>query len=60
MSYFSTFKLRDNIYQFKDKMGVLATLIIGEEKALLFDTGYGIGNLKEEIKKIYQLIYLLS
>lgn len=52
MSYFSTFKLRENIYQFKDKMGVLATLIIGEEKALLVDTCYGIANLKEHIETI--------
>ena len=52
MSYFSTFKLRENIYQFKDRMGVLATLIIGEEKALLVDTCYGIANLKEHVETI--------
>lgn len=52
MSYFQTFKLRNNIYQFKDKMGVLSTLIIGDEKALLVDTCYGISNLKDHIRTI--------
>lgn len=52
MSYFQTYKLRENIYQFKDKMGVLATLIIGSNKALLIDTCYGIANLNHHIKTI--------
>ncbi len=52
MSYFTTFKLKENIYQFKDKMGVLATLVIGCDKALLVDTCYGLANLKEHIKTI--------
>lgn len=52
MSYFETFKYNDNLYQLKDALGVLVTLVIGEDKALLFDTGYGIGNLKEEINTI--------
>ena len=52
MSYFTVTKINENIYQFNDKLSVLSTLIIGEEKALLFDTAYGIGNLKEEVKQI--------
>ena len=52
MSYFTTFKIKDNIYQFKDKLGVLTTLIIGDDKALLVDTAYGIGDLKEHISSI--------
>ncbi len=31
---------------------VISYLIVGEEKALLFDTGLGIKNIKNEIKKI--------
>ena len=52
MNYFTVFKYDDNLYQIKDALGVLSTLVIGENKALLFDTGYGIGNIKEEVEKI--------
>ena len=52
MSYFTVTKYNDNLYQIKDSLGVLATLVIGKEKALLLDTCYGIGNLKEEVEKI--------
>ena len=52
MSYFGIQKYNDSLYQFKDPLGVLSTLIIGKEKALLFDTCYGIGNLKEEVERI--------
>ena len=52
MSYFTVYKYNDNLYQIKDALGVLATLVIGEEKALLLDTCYGIGNLKKEVEKI--------
>lgn len=52
MNYFTTFKLKDNIYQFKDKLGVLTTLIIGKKYAMLIDTAYGIGDLKEHISTI--------
>lgn len=55
MSYFSVTKYNDNLYQIKDSLGVLSTLVIGEKKALLLDTCYGIGNLKEEVEKITKL-----
>ena len=52
MGYFDVTKYNDNLYQFKDKLGVLVTLVIGTEKALVLDTAYGIGNLKKEIREI--------
>lgn len=52
MSYFQTFKINQSLYQIKDAMGVLTTLIIGTNKALLIDTGYGIGDLSQHIKGI--------
>ena len=55
MSYFTITKINDSIYQFNDKMSVLSTLVIGTKKVLLFDTTYGIGNLKEEVEKITKL-----
>lgn len=55
MSYFKVFKLRENLYQYKDALGSLCTVLIGKEKALVLDTCYGIGNLYEEIRKITDL-----
>ncbi len=55
MEYFTIFKYNESLYQIKDALGVLSTLVIGKEKALLFDTGYGIGNLKDEVLKITKL-----
>ena len=52
MNYFEVVKYDDSLYQIKDKLGVLSTLIIGEKKAILFDTGYGIGDLNSEVRKI--------
>lgn len=52
MSYFKIHKYNENLYQLQDALGVLVTLVIGKEKALLFDTGYGIGDLKKEVELI--------
>lgn len=52
MSYFQTFKINNHIYQIKDAMGVLSTLIVGKDFALLIDTGYGLYNLKQYIETI--------
>lgn len=52
MDYFTIKKYNDNLYQIKDKLGVLSTLVIGKDKALLLDTAYGICSLKEEVRKI--------
>lgn len=52
MSYFTIHKYNDNLYQIKDALGVLTTLVIGSKKALLLDTGYGIGDLKQEVLNI--------
>lgn len=54
-NYFTTFKINDHIYQIKEKMGVLMTLVIGKEKALLIDTGYGLYNIREYISQITNL-----
>ena len=51
MSYFKEIKINDYIYQFKDALGSLITLVIGESKALVFDTGYGLGDLYHLVRK---------
>ena len=40
------------VYQIKDPLDVLMYLIVGSEKALLFDTGYGVIDLPALIKTI--------
>ena len=52
MNYFNVTKYDDSLYQIQDKLGVLSTLVIGSKKAILFDTGYGFGDLKGEVEKL--------
>jgi len=55
MGYFTVQQINDHIYQFKDALGSLIDLVIGKEKALVVDTGYGIGDLRSEISKYTNL-----
>lgn len=55
MSYFKVFKIEDYLYQFKDALGSLSTLLIGKDAALVLDTCYGIGDLYQEIRNITNL-----
>lgn len=55
MAYFTNYKINDHIYQIKDPMGVLTTLIIGKQKCLLIDTAYGIGDLKSHLQTLTNL-----
>jgi len=48
----SVIEIKPGVYQIKDPLDVLFYLIVGEEKALLFDTGYGIVDIPAIIKKI--------
>lgn len=54
-NYFTKYQINDHIYQLKDPMGVLTTLIIGQKCAMLIDTAYGIGDLKTTIEEITSL-----
>jgi len=45
-------KLDSGVYQIKDPLDVLFYLIVGKEKALLFDTGYGIIDIPALINSI--------
>ena len=55
MNYFIDIKINEHIYQIKDRMGVLMTLIIGTNRAMLIDTGYGIYNILEHVKTLTTL-----
>lgn len=55
--YFQVFKFRDNLYGlYSDNLGGVADqwvyLLVGSEKAMVIDTGYGVGNLKGLIREI--------
>lgn len=54
MSYI-VHQLKPNVHHLADSLGVFATLIVGEQKALLFDTGYGIDHLDAAIAQITSL-----
>ncbi len=48
-------ELRKNIYHIDSEEQVAMDLFVGSQKALLFDTGYGYGHLKEVVKKMTAL-----
>ena len=52
LQYFEVKEKKPWLYSIKDKMEVYCWLIVGEDEALLFDTGYGIGDLPGEVRKI--------
>jgi len=45
-------EIDSGVYQIKDPLDVLFYLVVGKEKALLFDTGYGIVDIPALIKTI--------
>jgi len=52
MDYYKVNKLYPWLYSIKDPQNVFCYLVVGNERALLFDTVYGIGNLPKTIKEI--------
>lgn len=48
-------QMMDNIWMLTDRMGMHMTLLVGKEKALLVDTGYGFDALPEAVKEITDL-----
>ncbi len=50
--YYKINQVNEHSYRFSDKMGVYFDLFVGESKALLFDTGYGFGNIRNAVGQI--------
>lgn len=50
--YYEITELLPGIFRIGSPEGVFMDLFVGEETALLFDTGYGYGNLKDTVKKV--------
>jgi glyoxylase-like metal-dependent hydrolase (beta-lactamase superfamily II) len=52
MSYYEVKRIESWLYSFHDPLLSYCYLVVGNEKALLYDTAYGIGDLKGEVRKI--------
>ena len=59
MSYFTICKYDNDLYQIKDALGSLISIIIGDNKALVLDTGYGLEKIYSEVRKITNLPLLV-
>ena len=59
MAYYTIYKYDEELYQIGDALGSLISIIIGKDKALVLDTGYGIGKIYEEVRKITSLPLLV-
>ncbi|GHT77559.1 MBL fold metallo-hydrolase [Spirochaetia bacterium] len=55
MDYFTSQKISPSITRIKDVTGVLMYLAEGDKKAILIDTGTGLGSLKEYVKSLTSL-----
>lgn len=53
--YYNIKKVMNGVYHISDPNKICCSLIVGSKKALLFDTGYGIGDLKQVVKSITDL-----
>ena len=52
MSFYRTIDMGDGVYRITSAEAVCMELLVGEDRALLFDTGWGLGNLKETVRQI--------
>lgn len=53
------YKILDNVYILEEKTGCCSNLVVGKEKALVFDTGTGLENMYETIRRITDLELLV-
>ncbi len=59
--YFTVTEAGKNRYRIYDPLGVHMELFVGSEKALLLDTGYGIGDLRQVVRTITDLpLYIVN
>lgn len=50
--FYQTIRLKENVYRISSIENVFCYLLVGRDKAMLIDTGYGFGDLKSVIKAI--------
>ena len=52
MQYFKSLKVTDSITQIEDLCGTKMYLVEGSERAVLIDTGIGLGNICKYVRKL--------
>lgn len=59
--YYNVVKMMDGVYRISSSEQVYMEFFVGKEKALLFDTGYGYGELEKVVKCITELpLYIVN
>lgn len=60
-NYYQVTEWKKNLYRIYCPAGVFMDLFVGSKSALLFDTGYGFGDLKGTVKEITELpLYIVN
>ncbi|MBR6809763.1 MAG: MBL fold metallo-hydrolase, partial [Clostridia bacterium] len=54
-SFIQAQKMTDNVWMLTDRMGMHMTLLVGTEKALLVDCGYGFDDIFAAVRSITSL-----
>lgn len=52
---FTTHEVLPHVFHIQDAMGVCMTLLVGEQSALLVDTGYGLEDVQDHVRSITHL-----
>jgi glyoxylase-like metal-dependent hydrolase (beta-lactamase superfamily II) len=52
MKYFKTLDFGNGVFMLWELLGVASHLILGNDKALLIDTGYGVGNIAKAVEAL--------
>lgn len=50
--FYKLIKVKENVYRITSVENVFCELLVGTEKAMLIDTGYGFGNLEEVVRNV--------
>ncbi len=56
---YSVIKFNDNLYHFRDPLGVCFSIIKGSKKAIVVDTGYGIFDVKKTVEEYITTPYIV-
>ncbi len=59
MKFFESYKIEEGITCIKGLTGELMYLIEGKDRAILLDTGLGVGNIKEYVEQLTSLPYIV-
>lgn len=54
-AWFTVHPVLNSVFHIFEPLGVAVTLIQGAKKALLFDTGFGVGNIRGEVESLTRL-----